>query len=385
MPRPPVYETGARAVPPPNLEELRFWLMIMQEHALFIKAGLPAENKEAIAEAQEFYREFGVLLTRADKAQSEKKFAEVLTASEDTVERFYRFKRGLLQLALRGKLGGCLFPLLLDHMAREAEYFLRLLHSMRGGDLFSLLPKTAETQFWVRLMGDHSDFIRQKLDPSEVNLIGTADEFSTEFHDLFRESVDFSSMLRGVSGSVPPFSRFLQDTRAATLRLRDFQKALYVMITEDRVLSIIPALLADHVRREADHFLMIAAMLDKSLQTPGYTAPDTSAAPLESIVGIDPAETDACEPVVCSATESCGIGPAMMGTACANPMSMTDPDIIEECDEEDVECGMEEMPVPFAAPVPQFSPAAAPGPPAQSQAQLKYKWSNAWPRPLGGK
>jgi len=248
---------------PLNLEGVKFWLRIMQEHAFFIKAGLPCDQTEFIDEAQAFYQEFESLRVRAERIQSDKKFTELVNDAQALVKEFHGFKRNLLHMMLECKLGGWNFPLLLDHMAREAEYFLRLLDKIKcnkatinGGS------KAQENAFWLRIMADHAKFISHLLDPSEANLIATANAFSQEFDALFIQGRDFSSMLHCYP-EVPAFKRFVQDVRAATVRLRDFKRAAEEMIVECRLVGVIPALLADHVRREADHFLGMLPMMEK--------------------------------------------------------------------------------------------------------------------------
>ena len=384
-----VQPNNSRPVISVNIEELRFWLSIMQEHALFIKAGLPANRREAIKEAEEFYRCFGALLAKAESINSDRKFAELVRQSKDKVEEFYRFKRRLLQLALRGELGGSLFPSLLDHLSREAEYFLRLLESMNDSKAFKLWPKTKETNFWIRLMSDHSDFIRQMLDPSEAILIDTAESFEGEFDELFRQSIDFSSMLRGASGGVPSFNRFLQDTRAATIRLRDFKRALHTMLEEKRVLSIMTPLFADHVRREADHFLMVNAMLENNYQTPGFTGASSVVMPLadediEDAMSDIAIEAVAPAPVVSAASASAVVSSDTVAEAklAALTQKYTQAETVTACPSEAVQQSvafdseeLEEIDDDVAV-SPQAGLVTAPAP------KLKYKWSSAWPRPL---
>lgn len=250
---------------PLNLEQVKFWLRIMQEHAFFIKSGLPCDQTEFIDEAQAFYQEFESLRLRAERVQNDKKFTEMVNDTQALVKEFYIFKRKLLHMMLECKLGGWNFPLLLDHTAREAEYFMRLLDKIKSNKtLANGGNKAEENTFWLRIMADHAKFISHLLDPSEANLIATANAFSEEFDDLFMQGRDFSSMLHNYP-EVAAFKRFLQDTRAATIRLRDFKRAAEEMIVECRLVGIIPALLADHVRREADHFLMMITMMEKGI------------------------------------------------------------------------------------------------------------------------
>ena len=396
MTRLPVQPSNGRPVISVNLEELKFWLSIMQEHALFIKAGLPVNRKEAIQEAQEFYRCFGALLAKANTISSDKKFAELIRQSAEKVEDFYRFKRRLLQVAMRGELGGALYPSMLDHLSREAEYFLRLLESMNDCKAFRLWPKTKEASFWIRLMSDHSDFIRQMLDPSEAILIDTTEGFSGEFDELFRQSIDFTSMLRSANGGVPAFGRFLQDSRVAGMRLRDFKRALHTMLEEKKVLSLMTPLFADHIRREADHFLMVLAMLENDLQTSGDKGTNSVVMPLaEEDIEDAMLELEVQEPltqasmVIPNATIQANNQAAEVKLAAlkqkstmvnSQTIAATNSQFQQELDSEVLEELDDEEPI-GVLPAPAL---VTTNPIATNPAsKLKYKWSSAWPRPLG--
>lgn len=287
MPRQQMAYLVPEPLEPLNLEGVKFWLRIMQEHAFFIKSGLPCDQTEFLDEAQAFYQEFESLRLRAERAQSDKRFTELVNDTQALVKEFYTFKRKLLHLMLECKLGGWNFPLLLDHTAREAEYFMRLLDKVKGNKTVQNGgTKAEENTFWLRIMADHAKFISHLLDPSEANLIATANAFAEEFDDLLLQGRDFSSMLHNYP-EVAAFKRFVQDTRAATVRLRDFKRAAEEMIVECRLVGIIPALLADHVRREADHFLLLIAMLEKGI---GKNATNVVASEAEEILAAQDVE-----------------------------------------------------------------------------------------------
>ena len=382
MPRQQISYIVPEPLEPLNLEEMKFWLRIMQEHALFIKAGLPCENTDLIDEAQAFYQEFESLRLRADRVQSDRKFTELASDTQVLVREFYLYKRNLLHLMLECKLGGSNFPLLLDHVAREAEYFMRLLDKNKNGKVVANgESKAQENAFWLRIMADHAKFISHLLDPSECNLITTANAFSEEFDDLFLQGRDFSSMLQSYP-EVSSFKRFIQDARAATMRLRDFKRAAEEMITECRLVGIMPALLADHVRREADHFLMILTMMEKGIMK---NMPIVTVDDLEDMEEIIPIQ-EACDP--------CKVYKVM------KPEREEEVPLVEEeqtiPEETEVEWMIKEKvntKNPVKA-VSKYSTAEAKSKvadeknPSISQSQnndTKYKWSGKWPRQLGKK
>jgi len=251
-------------VPPLDIEEVKFWLHIMEDHALLIKLGLPFDKPDLIEEARAFEREFKALRARAEKSLSEKKFSELIVEAMASLKEFIRFKTLLLEMALTNKLNSALPPLFFDHVIREAEYFMAMLEKIRAGKKLSVV-RALEADFWLRIMAEHTKFIGSRLDPSERSLIGVVRGYEAEFDDLSMQGWDYVSFFEHKSKELPAFNRFLQDSRVATIRLRDFKQAAYDMIIKNRMLSTIPAVLADHVRREADHFLLVLGMMEKGI------------------------------------------------------------------------------------------------------------------------
>jgi len=255
---------NVRPVPPLDMEEVKFWLHIMEEHALFIKTGLPFDKPDLIEEAATFEREFKALRVRADKLTSEKKFAELIAESIDSLKEFLRYKQLLLGWSLTNKLGSALPPLFFDHVIREAEYFMAILEKLHASKKLAVV-KALEADFWLRLMTEHTKFIGSRIDPSERSLLDVVTGYQAEFDNLSMQARDYVSFLAHKPMELPAFDRFLQDSRGATVRLRDFKQAIHEMIVQNRMLSTIPAVLADHVRREADHFLLVLSMMEKGV------------------------------------------------------------------------------------------------------------------------
>jgi hypothetical protein len=128
-----------------------------------------------------------------------------------------------------------------------------------------VVVKALEADFWLRLMADHTKFIAARIDPSERSLMNVDQGYETEFDNLSMQARDYVSFLAHRPIELPAFDRFLQDSRVATTRLRDFKQALYDMISANRMLSTLPAAMADHVRREADHFLLMLSLMEKGV------------------------------------------------------------------------------------------------------------------------
>lgn len=368
MPRPRVANEKRQPIPPLNLEEMKFWLRIMEEHAQFIKAGLPCDSVALIGEADDFQQEFAALLAQAERVQNQQQFGELVGNTQAVVDDLFRYIRRLLHLVLTCQLLGNNFALFLDHLSRETEYFMILLATMGSGQTLYQAAGAREAAFWLRLMADHSAFISHRLDPSERSLQETADDFTGEFDELYLQGRDFVSMLRGETDEVPSFRRFLQDVRVSTIRLRDFKRAAETLIAECRLIGIIPALMADHVRREADHFLLVLAILEKSA-----FAPFTKVGELEYV----DLEEHAQIPSPSQESFAAAVGDDLVSAN--KPGHYGDEDDEDGDEEEEPDDRVPVQPEPPELPLPPKAP-EPPGPKPP-----KYKWSGKWPRPLGAR
>lgn len=252
-----------------SLDEVRFWSRIMKEHSLFLKLGFRCEDTQLINEANQFYSLFETIENKANAFTvgtdplTIKRFNEEV---HNAVSHIWVFKRKVLGLILRCQLPGASnFPLLVDHVSREANYFRNRLTELNTGQLEPLPDAIIdENVFFLRIMADHAKFISHLLDPSERKLIEQANDFSHDFDQLLFQARDLDSM-RPQSQTVPLLDQFLDQNRISVKSLRDFKKTAKELIEACRIKSIIHPLLADHVFREAERFLLIIDRLENSL------------------------------------------------------------------------------------------------------------------------
>lgn len=252
-----------------SLDEVRFWARIMKEHSLFLKLGFRCEDTQLIQEANHFYSTFEEIENRANAytagtdPETIKRFNEQVHIA---VSHIWAFKRKVLGLILHCQLPGANnFPLLVDHVSREANYFRNRLTELNIGKLEPLPDAIIdENVFFLRIMAEHAKFISHLLDPSERKLVEQANNFSHDFDQLLFQARDLDSM-RPESYTVPLLDQFLDQNRVSVKSLRDFKKTAWELIEACRIKSIIPPLLADHVFREAERFLFIIDMFENSL------------------------------------------------------------------------------------------------------------------------
>lgn len=283
-----------------SIELHLFFGRIMKEHSLFLEAGFPIKNKALIDEAEWYKKQFeGLLLNIASKAnglvnsnilssgelfteytlnaekitenlsgininrtitelennlQSRSNYiVETITSEEiqkinnyalNLVSGLIHFKERLLADIGTCKLFTTNYPMLIEHILREAKlYRAYIMELEKNHDIVSESLRNTEV-FWNQIMMEHALFIRGLLDPAEESLINTADNFAKEYKELLVASSNKMENLTDMS---------LKET----LKYKEFKAAGTKGLVECKIKSTILPLLADHVLREANHFIRI--------------------------------------------------------------------------------------------------------------------------------
>jgi len=168
-----------------------------------------------------------------------------------------QFKFNVLNNVITCKMFTTNYPLLIDHILREAQLYIRMLTSLQKREGILTEQDLLEQEvFWNRIMAEHSVFIRGLLDPTEVELITTANNFGNEFFKLTKEAseaLDQKQALAKITG----------ESLEATERLRDFKNAGTKGLVDCAIKAIAYPLLGDHVLREANHYLRILKAFSK--------------------------------------------------------------------------------------------------------------------------
>ena len=291
-----------------SLETHLFFGRIMKEHSFFLTAGFPSKNASYIKTADWYRMQFEDLLQDAT-ALSENRIRKIVLASGEVVteytleaekqteyltgipinrritqaeaglcasqhsagadnsrrrecavrelnQRALRLTDGLIEFKEKilkdvdcCRLFTFNYPLLIEHILREAKMYRSLVRELeRTGTLRQENMQKME-DFWNRIMMEHALFIRGLLDPSEETLILTADEFAEDYRRLLEEAKEKDCMAwRG---------RRNEGVYEETVKYRDFKAAGTKGIVECKIAGLILPLLADHVLREANHYLRL--------------------------------------------------------------------------------------------------------------------------------
>ncbi|MBO4982190.1 MAG: DUF2935 domain-containing protein [Lachnospiraceae bacterium] len=286
-----------------SLETHLFFARIMKEHGLFLEAGFPCADAAWMERADWFRRQFEDLLRDTVELSdgrvnplildSQELVTEFTIPAERRTERlsgvtidsrisvaeqelhpgcpirsdreltgavhginrralqlldgFIDFKENILEEVGRCRLFTANYPLLIKHILREAKLYRATVQELLEDRELSYKNLTETEEFWNRIMMEHALFIRGLLDPSEVKLIETADQFATEYQELLERARRQDCKALGLT----------EETLAETLKYRDFKAAGAEGILDCKIASIILPLLADHVLREANHYIRL--------------------------------------------------------------------------------------------------------------------------------
>lgn len=194
------------------------WLIQLKEHAMFIFKMLDGERAPNLK--KEAYRQW----------QKWQKFTLNPNGARlpDMILEIINLKQRILDALNTGNEIGNIYPSLIEHMIKEANFFL--------GKLQNSVSVDQEIEFWVKENSEHTGLTAHLLDPSEKQLV--------------IDSLNMSQDLEDVAGaSLPEINQVYQQSNEAALELEESLKNNQVK-TVNNPLSL---LLLQHEIREATY------------------------------------------------------------------------------------------------------------------------------------
>lgn len=298
-----------------SLELHLFFTRIMKEHSFFLQVSFTPKDSRLMNEANMFRMEFDKLLgdvislskgvispsvlksgevvtpftldaematsyftgvkipTRLTEAEAElmcdagmkvsrkleQRVCMVNERAMDLVKDLIKFKKIILSEVISCKIFTTNYPLLIDHILREAKFYLKMIQRLQNREEINLEQEAYEQEtFWNRIMAEHSKFIRGLLDPTENELINIANNFGNEFDQLTKEAKEAMDNQMSIS-------EVTDDSLKATMEISKFKAQGTEGILECKIKSIIIPLLGDHTLREANHYLRLLKIFKKGV------------------------------------------------------------------------------------------------------------------------
>ncbi|MGN0244261.1 MAG: DUF2935 domain-containing protein [Lachnospiraceae bacterium] len=287
-----------------SLETHLFFARIMKEHSLFLTAGFTCKDtcwtekseffrqqfeellsevinisnfriNEAILSSGELVTEFTIpaekrtehfsglpINSELTRQESELQAGASMQTNRSFLRQIHRlnerslsllnglitFKESILKHVSECHLFTFNYPLLIKHIIREACLYRNTIDNLMHGRQMSYQGLWGTEEFWNRIMMEHALFIRGLLDPSEEDLIKTANDFALDYKKLLEMAKKQDCLATDA---------LTEKSLEETIKYQQFKTAGTKGILNCDITSIILPLLADHVLREANHYLRI--------------------------------------------------------------------------------------------------------------------------------
>jgi len=287
-----------------SIELHLFFSRIMKEHALFLEAGFSSKDKIFVEEASWYKNEFEKFLVDVIRVSDGGIRPNILNSGEivtdytlgaenktecltgitinknitiseknmqlrmnyknkivtdydvknlnnraiELLDGLIGFKERLLSDVLTCHIFTANYPLLIDHILREAKLYRSYVIALEKGQDIDFGDTKQIELFWNQIMMEHALFIRGLLDPTENDLINTADNFVNEYNALLEEAKKMTDVT---------IASITNKTFQETLKYKEFKTTGAKGLSNCEIKSIILPLLADHVLREANHYLRV--------------------------------------------------------------------------------------------------------------------------------
>lgn len=167
------------------------------------------------------------------------------------IQKIIDFKTRTLTNVLSCQMLTSNYPLLIVHILREARLYLAMIERIQKREFLNLERDIYGLElFWNRVMSEHSLFIRGLLDPTENELINTANKLAKESHELTLEVIE------AINDKLP-IDKVTKDSLRTTKKVRDFDAQGTEGMINCEIQTIMTPLLGDHVLREANHFIRL--------------------------------------------------------------------------------------------------------------------------------
>lgn len=287
-----------------SIETHLFFARIMKEHAFFLEAGFPCKDRRWIQRAAFFRMQFEALLRQVvrisngmvdDRVLRSKELVTTFTRpaeertqdltgipidsritvmeqelragcvrkpSKEMIAMIHRlndraiwllnglieFKETILREVKVANLFTTNYPLLIEHILRETKLYRSTLLELKQKRRISPENLRGKEQFWNQIMMEHAFFIRGLLDPTEADLIEKANDFAMDYKELLKLAKEQDCKAN---------QELTEKSLKETIKYREFKTAGTEGILRCKIASIILPLLADHVLREANHYIRI--------------------------------------------------------------------------------------------------------------------------------
>lgn len=275
------------------LDEMSFWVPDMADHARFIRGGMDPSGERIIRAADAFAVRFDRLAAQV-RSTSPADMARVNALADTSISEtlpMRDFNERLARLIGSCNVVSTLPASLMDHIRRETDFFLTMLFRLKGQqalprDVLGIpdgnLPTTVVPKSLIPYMGGRAAevardenlyWLRIHMEHGEVLLIiAYRPELQEELYSATSRFGQELGRLLAEAAAIPVEARALRDFGRKVYTVmagwRHFLRDLHRRVLKCEVPTgqiNAPALMLDHMAREAEYYLEVLQLLDSVL------------------------------------------------------------------------------------------------------------------------
>jgi hypothetical protein len=248
-----------------SLEENRFWMRVMMEHAFFLKITLPNEAKELLQRAEDFEAAFSNQLNRA-LHQTHENVAEVDRLNLDSIDLLthaMEFKQEVFDRNVNGEFRGTNWTKTAEHIRREPLYVIKVLKRLNSRVERPLIEELVEdNEFYLKIMAEHGVFAAHFLDPDEDDILELARLMGNKFKVLTMQARNMEIEPPTQTALISQLTIF----RGATLLFHGLMEEVHRLTQEKEIRGIADPNIIGHITREAAKYLSVLDRMEARLK-----------------------------------------------------------------------------------------------------------------------
>lgn len=249
------------------LNEQRFWLQIMGDHARFIFNSLAPTETNHVEEARSFIVIYDNLLDYARNSLTESQTAELNRDALETTRKFREYKLGLLSLTLESRLKVHISSTLFSHMLNELDEYMLTIGTLASGKLPLFNPIHYHI-LWLLDATGHTAGVGANLDEVEKDYLLKNKEYGKKFTDLYIKSINLREYMKTGKTEFPALSRLNIQSDEIMSSFFSFLEELRDQRLNGRVLGTLMPLQADHMAREECYYLTKLSQVASHVKKP---------------------------------------------------------------------------------------------------------------------
>jgi hypothetical protein len=150
-------------------------------------------------------------------------------------------------------------PTFIEHMIREGKEFLRQLDYIKmmaeNESLSYVKLAMNQNKLWLPDAAGHASYIQGALDMTEKPLIQKARAFEKDFEGLFYKTYELKSILHPKYPEMPQVIYLNEQSIEKIEDFVSFLSHIKELIEHKKVMSMLSALIPDHMQREEAYYV----------------------------------------------------------------------------------------------------------------------------------